>query len=305
MLKDIHSSSSLLSDYLKGISTGSISASSLDKMEDNLVSDLENELVLVTNQIDRVIRYLSPAENGVHSAKKISPVRNLALVNLVGRLIGHKSHLVRTQQKVILNQIKLKDIKHLTFEPFHPAASPIKDLPPQFNCSSKKVSIFYSKLFADSMDLTVNQWNAIHPLLPQKVHSAAGRPPQSTRAIINGIFWKLRTGCSWNDLPSQYPSHQTCYRYYSVWLREGVLDSAVKTLARHLSKSGYDLYTALKNKDVELFSHSGKTRICFSPSWRGTWQASTALLILQVFNNPKLKQERMVPKIDPSTSFQQ
>jgi transposase len=150
------------------------------------------------------------------------------------------------------------------------------------------------------MDLTDDHWNMLKDLIPEKVQAGAGRPPQSSRKILNGIFWKLRTGASWLDLPLEYSSHQTCYRYYAAWIRSGLLDTLVDALMEHLKQSGFDLFMALETNEIEFVQIAGKTHAFFAPRWRDTWQASTALLLMQIIILKKRKQGRRIPKLDIS-----
>jgi transposase len=49
-------------------------------------------------------------------------------------------------------------------------------------------------------DLTDFEWSVIEPVLPK------GRPGplrKDDRRVMNGIFWVLRTGAPWRDLPEQ------------------------------------------------------------------------------------------------------
>ena len=148
------------------------------------------------------------------------------------------------------------------------------------------------------MDLTDDQWNAIHHLLPGNLNQGAGRPPQSSRRVLDAILWKLRTGASWLDLPREYPSHQTCFRRYTRWVREGILDQVVKALSKHLSLSGFYLQKALQNNEIELIHTADKTHIHFVPRWQDTWQSSTALLLIQLFLANKRKQGQSLPKLN-------
>jgi Putative transposase of IS4/5 family (DUF4096) len=51
-----------------------------------------------------------------------------------------------------------------------------------------------------SSDVTDREWEIIEPLLPQKKKT---RPPVRTkRQILNGIFYQLKNGCNWADLPA-------------------------------------------------------------------------------------------------------
>ena len=135
------------------------------------------------------------------------------------------------------------------------------------------------------MDLTDEQWQLIEPILPILAPAlpARGRPPQDARAILNGIFWKMRTGNAWDDLPAVYPSHQTCYRYYCAWHKSEVLKAILAALAKDLLlRGGLDIRSALRNGDIRPSIAARKIRIEFAPRLQDTWQASTALLLLQL-----------------------
>lgn len=50
-------------------------------------------------------------------------------------------------------------------------------------------------------DLTDFEWGVIEPLLPRK---SRGVPRVDDRRMLNGIFWVLRSGAPWADLPERY-----------------------------------------------------------------------------------------------------
>lgn len=50
-------------------------------------------------------------------------------------------------------------------------------------------------------DLTDFEWRVIEPLLPNKTR---GVPRVDDRRVLNGIFWVLRSGAPWRDLPERY-----------------------------------------------------------------------------------------------------
>ncbi|SCF44755.1 Transposase [Micromonospora mirobrigensis] len=61
----------------------------------------------------------------------------------------------------------------------------------------------------------------LEPLLPASV--GRGRPAVwSRRLLINGIRWRVRTGCPWRDLPPEYGPWQTVYGLFRRWQRSGV-----------------------------------------------------------------------------------
>ena len=47
-------------------------------------------------------------------------------------------------------------------------------------------------------DLTDSEWRVIEPLLPNKPR---GVPRVDDRRVLNDIFWVLRSGAPWRDLP--------------------------------------------------------------------------------------------------------
>jgi len=50
-------------------------------------------------------------------------------------------------------------------------------------------------------DLSDEEWRIIEPLLPKRGRRPARR---DDRVILNGIFYILRTGAPWRDLPERY-----------------------------------------------------------------------------------------------------
>src|SRR6266853_5501043 len=89
------------------------------------------------------------------------------------------------------------------------------------------------------MELTDAQWAVLEPLFrPQRREDGRGRPWQDTRAVLNGVFWVLRTGAPWHDLPRRYPPYQTCHRRFQLWQRSGRLDRLLQRLAEDLRDRG-------------------------------------------------------------------
>lgn len=67
-------------------------------------------------------------------------------------------------------------------------------------------------------DLTDFEWSVIQPLLPTKVR---GKPRVNDKRVLNGIFWRLRTGAPWADIPVRYGPHTTCVSRFNRWRRAG------------------------------------------------------------------------------------
>ena len=77
-------------------------------------------------------------------------------------------------------------------------------------------------------DLSDEEWAVIEPLLPKQ-----GRGPKrkDDRTVLNGIFYILRTGAPWRDLPSRYGPRTTIYNRYVRWGERGVWKNIFDTLA--------------------------------------------------------------------------
>ncbi len=59
-------------------------------------------------------------------------------------------------------------------------------------------------------DLTDKEWQIIKPLIPP---AKPGGHPRTVdiREVVNAIFYLLRTGCSWEMLPHDFPPYSTVY----------------------------------------------------------------------------------------------
>jgi len=50
------------------------------------------------------------------------------------------------------------------------------------------------------------------------------------REILDGIFYQLKKGCNWEDLPSYLPPYSTVYWYYQQWRSQGVIEELMRVL---------------------------------------------------------------------------
>jgi putative transposase len=69
-------------------------------------------------------------------------------------------------------------------------------------------------------DLTDHAWDLINHLVPEA--KPGGRPETyPKREILNGIFYLLRTGCSWRMLPHDLPPWRIVYDDWWRWRKDG------------------------------------------------------------------------------------
>jgi transposase len=76
-------------------------------------------------------------------------------------------------------------------------------------------------------ELTDFEWSAIRLMLPNKPH---GVPRVDDRRVLNGIFWVLRSGAPWRDLPGSFGPYTTCYNRFVRWRRAGIWDRIMDSL---------------------------------------------------------------------------
>ena len=77
-------------------------------------------------------------------------------------------------------------------------------------------------------ELTDHEWAAINPMLPNKPR---GIRRVNDRRVLNGIFWVLRSGAPWRDLPNAFGPYTTCYNRFIRWRRAGVWSRIMNALA--------------------------------------------------------------------------
>ena len=76
-------------------------------------------------------------------------------------------------------------------------------------------------------DLTTEQFEKIAIHLKKK--QTAPRTVQY-HDIVNGILYRLTNGCSWKNLPSDFPNYKTVFHYSNLWIKEGVWDGILDEL---------------------------------------------------------------------------
>jgi len=56
------------------------------------------------------------------------------------------------------------------------------------------------------------------------------------REVLNGIFYVLKTGCQWENLPKDFPPSGTVFYYFNTWRREKVWQSMNDTLRERVRR---------------------------------------------------------------------
>ncbi len=97
-------------------------------------------------------------------------------------------------------------------------------------------------------DLTDFEWESIKPHLPNKPR---GVPQVDDRRGLNGIFWCLRSGAPWADMPARYGPPTTVY---NRWRKAGVWDRLMDAITK-----AYDGHVQMIDTSVVRVPQQGAT----------------------------------------------
>lgn len=72
--------------------------------------------------------------------------------------------------------------------------------------------------------VTDRVWRRLEPLLPGK-SSDAGATAKDNRMFLEAVFWRVRTGSPWRDLPPAFGNWNSQFRRFRRWAKAGVFES--------------------------------------------------------------------------------
>lgn len=78
--------------------------------------------------------------------------------------------------------------------------------------------------------VTDQVWQRLGPLLPGKA-SDAGATAKDNRLFLEAVFWRVRTGSPWRDLPSASGNWNSRFRRFRRWAKAGVFESLFKAMS--------------------------------------------------------------------------
>lgn len=70
------------------------------------------------------------------------------------------------------------------------------------------------------------EWSYFEPFLVRKL----GRPPRNHRKVLDAVFWLLRTGAPWRDLPAEFGEWNSLWRQFRRWADSGIWDVILEAL---------------------------------------------------------------------------
>lgn len=78
-------------------------------------------------------------------------------------------------------------------------------------------------------DISDHVWNQLEPLLPGRSGLWGGKA-KDNRQFINAVFWILRTGAPWRDLPPDYGGWSNTHRRFTRWRNKGIWEALLEKL---------------------------------------------------------------------------
>jgi len=78
--------------------------------------------------------------------------------------------------------------------------------------------------------VTDRVWQRLEQHLPGKA-SDAGVTAKDNRLFLEAVFWRVRTGSPWRDLPPAFGKWNTQFRRFRRWARTGVFESLFKAMS--------------------------------------------------------------------------
>jgi putative transposase len=82
-------------------------------------------------------------------------------------------------------------------------------------------------------------WQKIEPILrdfwPQK---PTGRRVANGRTMLNGIIFRMRTGCQWDQLPEKFGPKSTVHDWFQRWSAGGVMARIWRVLTEACDELG-------------------------------------------------------------------
>ena len=81
---------------------------------------------------------------------------------------------------------------------------------------------------AYTTDLTEPQFELFEQVLPP---SRTYKNVISRHLMVNAIFYQLKNGCQWRDLPADFPNWQTVYSQFRRWKLDGTWEKVLAAMA--------------------------------------------------------------------------
>ncbi len=116
-------------------------------------------------------------------------------------------------------------------------------------------------------ELSDKEWAMIAPMLPNKPRGVART---DDRRVLNGIFYILRTGSPWRDLPERYGPYTTVYKRFNRWAKAGAWVNIFDALARKSPQSMQFIDSSIVR--AHQYAAGGKKGARITRHWPFSWR---------------------------------
>ena len=118
-------------------------------------------------------------------------------------------------------------------------------------------------------DLSDAEWARLEPLLPR--HPRQGHRWNDHRLVIDGIFFRSRTGCPWRDLPERFGIWKTVYNRHRRWSGDGTWEMILARLRAGCDEAEGQAWTVAADATVvRAHQHAAGARRHAGPTMRAT-----------------------------------
>ena len=77
-------------------------------------------------------------------------------------------------------------------------------------------------------DMTESQWEIVKKILSESKY----RSIEEKREQVNAVFYIVKTGCQWRNLPKDFPKWKTIYSFYRRACHNGTWDKIQRVLVK-------------------------------------------------------------------------
>jgi len=151
----------------------------------------------------------------------LAPSRLAPIVELFSRAAARLARLLHRRQEIY--HLHIRSGQHFA-ERFIENLDVARELEELADIRSSKNSSV-NLLIENPLTFSPLMREVLKPFLyATELSGVRGRPSADLFSVLEGILHKLLTGTPWYHLPLNYPSYSTCHRYYTIWLRSGLLE---------------------------------------------------------------------------------
>jgi transposase len=86
-----------------------------------------------------------------------------------------------------------------------------------------------SRVASDYREMSDEVWSLVEERLPIRKGGPVGSASDN-RAFVNGVFWVLKTGAHWRELPAEYGNWKNIHRRFCRWRDRGGWENILELL---------------------------------------------------------------------------